>query len=379
VGTWQLFVDESGGFARPGDGGVVAGVLVRGYPAPQSDHALATALRIEARCGSPYPPHERTDHRLCAPLVFADLPITAFESSSHGAVTRRRDALRGHATAFRASNDPAGTEARRRARAYEGAWHPPDQFLDTLFVKADDGVARDAALAPAMQSDRHARTSQMRALCREASQRIGAAGAWLVGVVNLASDREPPAPLHARDPYLHCLDLLLARAALLAHRHDGAAHLFPMIASRDIWTPTRRAPGTMTREDLYAAVTRAKDRVPPRVAASVGIHPFPPVSYDRHVPAGVVLADFAAFHVADVLRGATADWPTIAARAREATGLAVELPTPDGLLPTLTASGPWDDAIVAAARAVPCAPSPSRPPWLHAQSEVWTQIARGLR
>lgn len=379
MGTWQLFVDESGGFGRPGDGGVVVGVLVRGYPAAQSDHALTKALMLEARCGTPYPPHERTDHRLCAPLVFADLPMAAFEQWSHGAIARRREALQGHAAVFHALNDPAGVELRRRALANEGGWHPPDAALEALLARADVGVARNTTLAPAMEADRHARTTRMRALCREASQCVGATGAWLVGVVNLASDREPAAPLHAHDPYLYCLDLLLGRALMLAHCHDKAAQIFPMIASRDIRTPTRNALGTMTRDDLYAAATRAKDRVPPRVAAAVGMHPYPAASYHRNVPAGIVLADFAAFHVAEILRGATADWPTIAAWAREATGLSVEMPTREGTLPTLTASGPWEDAIVAAACAIPCETPPSRPPWLCAQSEVWIQVARGLQ
>ncbi len=378
MGTWQLFVDESGGFGRPGDGGVVVGVLVRGYPAAQTNHALTKALTLEARCGTPYPPHERTDYRLSAPLVFADLPMASFDPWSHAAIARRREALQGHAAAFHASNNPAGSELRRRALAKEGGWHPPAPALEALLARADEGVARHAALAPAMHADRHARTTRMRALCREASQRIGAAGAWLVGVVNLASDRESAAPLHTLDPYLYCLDLLLARAIMLAHCHDDTAQIFPMIASRDIRTPTRMAPGTMTRGDLDAAVARAKDRVPPRIAAVVGMHPYPAASYDRHAPAGIVLADFAAFHVAEILRGASADWPTIATRAREATGLSVEVPTRRGMLPTLTASGPWDDAIRDAARGTPYETPPSHPPWLRAQSEVWVQVTRGL-
>jgi hypothetical protein len=181
------------------------------------------------------------------------------------------------------------------------------------------------------------------------------------------------------DGYLVVLATLFERVrALLSLRRDDARHLvLAHVARRSIAvTPGELLP--MTTEHLRRALEHAHP--PPSTGAPVTFALHPPWRYDTQVHPGLVLADFVANRLHRRLRYfglATDPWSDLARYAEVSTGLALEVGTHAGLLPSGAAAGDFRTAVLMAWQnrcprgALLGALAGERPRWAAEQAAVW--------
>jgi hypothetical protein len=356
VGTWQLFVDESGQFT-PGAVGVVAGLLVCGR---DTDAALAAlrALLAQATPNVTWPPHASTLNIAGSWAVFAaDGAKAAIDALN------RRHAI-------------ADAEAERRALVVKledartrGGWNPPDRRVRAVMTEVDRWLQRHARAAYGALLKLRDENERLRA---EAQRDLGgcyggscvAAGAW-----GRSDDPgEQPADV---DAYLQRLATLVERAAAALRLIDTTTRhtLLVYVAARDI--ETRGGPVPMTTAHLrrtFELVTRP--RVSP--AITVDLVPMPPQRYDHRVHPGIVVADHLANRMAyELSLSAQRDWSQVSTRVDDATGLPCELRTRAGDLPLIAADGVFASALRSRWHGDPAPPVPAVPPWAREQYDVW--------
>lgn len=358
MGTWQLFVDESGSFT-PGAVGVVAGLLVSGRDTAPALAALRTLL-TQAAPNVSWPPHASTLNIAGSWAVFAV-----------GGAKAAIDALnRAHAIPDAEAERRALVVRLEEARA-RGAWNPPDRRVRTVMTEVDRWLQRRARAAYGALLKLRDENERLRA---EAQRGIGAcyggpcavAGAW-------GRSDDPSEPPVDVDAYLRRLATLVERAAAALRLIDTTTRhtLLVYVAARDI--ETRDGPVPMTTAHLRRAFELAgRPRVTP--AITVDLVPMPPQRYDRKVHPGIVVADHLANRMAyELSLAAQRDWSHVSTRVDDATGLPCELRTRGGDLPLIAADGVFADSLRASWRGDASAPVPvpAVPPWARQQYDAW--------
>ncbi|MDO9016898.1 MAG: hypothetical protein Q8S73_20465 [Deltaproteobacteria bacterium] len=379
--TWQLFVDESGAFDGPNPSRV-AGVLIRGY----DNHAAQARerLEIDAFPGSPYPPHERLHNHLSSRAAFGMLPEGEFSLAQRAGLPAVRGRIGRALARFRSATDPRPQRLNERASTAAPQWHPADSENERA-VRDSEGWLLDPARAAEnvfaraeLQQERSRDLIAMRHYGAHAVTLFGGNQACVVAMVRPAGARRG-----AGDPYLGCLEGLFSRVWLLLSLYEESHHVvLAHVAPRDIRAPGAVGPGDMTVNKLRDAIKRARDRLGPSTALDrVSLIPNNPRPYLNAVHPGVVLADFAAFHLLAPLASGRNGWTTVASEVQAATGLQPELPIGGGRsLSTIGVMGPSEDAILDAARGLLVGPlDPTTAAWEREQATRWIETLGGAQ
>lgn len=362
MGTWQLFVDESGDFESATCDLAVVGFLLQGYASPQLSALLRQSVeRIFP--GIPYPPHAA--HHNCAssllwaPVRGATPPGTSerFHQRTAAAVRLALEATSPAAADFR--DAVARSDAPRRL---------------------DLGRARDfdrwlAGSAPAAHQSVVAEADQQRAdfvdfldaqLGRTTAARSAAVvAAWRGAAAGHAS---------ANATYHELYETLIERALAFVATRDSESQLWVHVAKREGGDDASRR-GLESAQKAAAShpmLDRARSRPAIQVASLQ--------RYDHGVHAGVVVADFAANRLRGRVLGHARGWDEVARSCRATIGLApgarCELLSAADNLPAITPAGDARAAIRDAAAGA-AATIPAGPRWAREQVQSWLAAIQG--
>jgi hypothetical protein len=311
---WQLFVDESGRFDEL-DTRVVCGLLINAPVNPRADDLLVRAFK-EVFVGVAYPPHAYQHNwaagRLVSLLQSGARPAPVSEAIVAGAMgcLEQHDHLTA-VQAFRA--------------AVEGEKYPEVEHVKVVDALLEQYATTEHECLKALRDrDRHS----MWQLMRQIPALYRTDNVFVVGAaqpIGLKDEHD-----HGQDPYLWLLQLLLERVISLLRQRDSASaqRVWVTIARRNVNASLIPGGPPQTVQLLLRHVSDAialASATPPWPVSSsadsrralekdsVRLQPrcIPP-RYDTNVPAGLVLADFAANRLRWVMeRSLTKSWKKI--------------------------------------------------------------------
>jgi hypothetical protein len=366
MGTWQLFVDETGDFSSTREL-AIAGVLFEGYASPQLSISLRAVIE-RVFVGVPYPPHAAHHNRPSALLWGPLRGVAPLPSESRFA--------RRTSTAANLARRSTAKEAVEFRNAVKQAVSLRKVDVDTLSC-FDQWLRRAAA---ADYAELNAEAEQHRAdlvdfldgpfATQLGSRTAALAGAWM-----------PELPQgHSRsrngdNEYVELYETLLERVLAFVASREGESQLWVHAAPRG-WIPPAsgktRLSGAQTRAVAHP-ILRTASRVPAVICV-------PPRDYDDGVHPGVVIADFVANRLSSRVLAPTKRWADVLAAAKTSLGMrasalcnVVKRPS---VLPAISATGITRDAVRLATAAAGTPPF-SGPLWAREQAAAWIEAIHG--
>jgi hypothetical protein len=389
LGTWQLFVDESGDFEEPGDRGVVAGLLVRGYDVIGTRSRVRSELMETVYPRTTFPPHASTLNIPTSRAAFDMLPElpranTPEGRDAEGMCAPASKALRRAAAAAVAANGaPEATLLVSRATAATGRWTPPDRENRSAIRGADSWLS--SASRPAHSSLvklAFGQDARMVAFCDAGcSPAFGATECLAVGAWGEVAQED----VDAGDPFAGRMTALFERVvAILKPVAEGAtAIVWVHVCERHVKTAGGRR-FVVRPTDLRRAAASALRAPVGRARGVVQLVCHPPLAFNEHANPGLALADFVANRLYTRVLKSGSSWDQVVRRAREQIGLPVERRVEwagtEIRLPTCAADGAHRVAVGRAlangAAAAAGAFTPGRGPrWADEQARAWVEAS----
>jgi len=373
MGTWQLFVDESGDFGAAESDLAIVGVLLEGYASPQLAIALRRALN-RIFVGAPYPPHA-AHHNCPTTLLWASLLDVPGIPTSERFVRRTEGALRiargssAQAAAFREVCEAADA-ARRLGEA------DAPVSMRTLNLRAARSFYRWLErIAPAEHAALTSESEQQRAdfvdflattLAGEtATKSTALVVAWRGGQMDKKGERTDGSA-----EYAELYGALIERALAFVVAKESESQLWVHVAERG---ESQQRLQALQRTAVAHPLVRRARHAPTVTIAKVQ-------RYDGRVHPGIVIADFAANRMLGRVLGVAKRWDDVAAESRAVIGVApaarCAIVSASGVLPAATSSGSARDAVRCAAEGS-APPTVTGPVWAREQAKAWVDAIRG--
>lgn len=368
MGTWQLYVDETGDFGRDTGPLAVGGWLTQGYATPQLEQTLRACL-ASSFVGLPYPIHA-AHHNVATSLLVGPLRAGALDETAFGesaALVRPAFEL-----AHRATSEPM-VELRTAAAGVRSVLD-----VDLAVLARANQWLRDHAHG-AWSSLALARDHQRTAFSRTITGNLAALARRQTSALAWTSSRTP-GDTSGDDTYWSLFEALVERVAFFVAAHDEQARLWITRAKRPAekkWDAARDAIAAIDRAKAHPLLARRRSRGPEQ---GLVIHEHA-VSY-REAPAGVVVADFVLNQAMHLIRRPFTSWPHLDGLIRFKMGMGAALTCPlvssTEALPAF--AGNEARGAIKAACEGGTAPeldgTPDTPPWVVAQSASWVRAIR---